>query len=117
VECAFERPDEFIPERWYSRPELIKDKRAYAPFSIGKFLHIRIRLRVVLIGRLGARQCVGKSLALVELRLIIAVLLKEFDVKFAEGYDSGVMWRDMKDQVTAQPGLVLCEFTPRGGKA
>lgn len=27
---------EFIPERWYSKPELIKDRTAFAPFSIGR---------------------------------------------------------------------------------
>ena len=25
----------FVPERWYSRPELIKERNAFAPFSIG----------------------------------------------------------------------------------
>lgn len=35
VSCAFADPDEFIPERWTSRPELIHDSRAYAPFSVG----------------------------------------------------------------------------------
>ena len=55
----------------------------------------------------------GKSLALVELRLTIAILLKHFDVAFAPDYDTDIMWRDMKDQVTAQPGRVLCIFRPR----
>jgi len=36
VDTAFVDAEEFIPERWYSRPELIKDARAYAPFSVGK---------------------------------------------------------------------------------
>jgi len=36
LESAFEQPLEFIPERWYSRPELIKDSRAFAPFGVGK---------------------------------------------------------------------------------
>ncbi|KAI1490701.1 cytochrome P450 [Biscogniauxia mediterranea] len=92
---AFEHPNDFIPERWYSRPELIHNKRAFGPFSFGK------------------RQCVGKALAYVELRLVIATLLQHYDVRFAPGYDPGVMWRDMKDQVTAQPGKVLCIFEPR----
>lgn len=35
VGAAFESPDDFIPERWYSRPELIHDKRAFGPFSFG----------------------------------------------------------------------------------
>ena len=31
----FVRPTEFIPERWSSRPELIKDVRAFNPFGMG----------------------------------------------------------------------------------
>ncbi|KAF7556322.1 hypothetical protein G7Z17_g1549 [Cylindrodendrum hubeiense] len=31
---CFERPDEFIPERWTSQPELVKDSSAFAPFSM-----------------------------------------------------------------------------------
>lgn len=36
VDKAYVNPREFIPERWYSQPELIKDKRAFAPFGVGK---------------------------------------------------------------------------------
>ena len=35
VESAFPRAQEFLPERWYSQPELIQDRRAFAPFSQG----------------------------------------------------------------------------------
>jgi cytochrome P450 len=31
----FARPLEFIPERWTEQPKLIKDARAFIPFSIG----------------------------------------------------------------------------------
>lgn len=34
VESCFERAKEVIPERWYSRPEMMKDKRAFAPFAL-----------------------------------------------------------------------------------
>lgn len=33
-EC-YVRPEEFIPERWYSQPELVK-KNVFAAFGIGK---------------------------------------------------------------------------------
>lgn len=36
AEKCYVQPNDFIPERWYSRPELIKSKNAYAPFSLGK---------------------------------------------------------------------------------
>lgn len=32
---AYERPDEFIPERWHTQPDMIRNKHAFAPFSIG----------------------------------------------------------------------------------
>ncbi|RYP55519.1 hypothetical protein DL769_010135 [Monosporascus sp. CRB-8-3] len=95
MESAFAQPDEFIPERWYSRPELILDKRAFAPFSVG------------------GRQCVGRAVAYAELRCVTTLLLRDFDIEFAPGYDQMTMWRDMKDQVTAQPGQVMCLFKPR----
>ncbi|KAK7756273.1 hypothetical protein SLS62_001869 [Diatrype stigma] len=60
-----------------------------------------------------SRQCVGKVLAYAELRLVTAILLQHYNVRFAPGYDPEIMWRDMKDQVTAQPGQVFCTFEPR----
>lgn len=41
VESCFERAKEFIPERWSSKPEMVKDKRAWAPFSRGSLLQFR----------------------------------------------------------------------------
>ncbi|XDG05840.1 hypothetical protein ABKA04_005455 [Annulohypoxylon sp. FPYF3050] len=35
MDDAFAFPDDFIPERWYSRPELIRDGRAFTPFGFG----------------------------------------------------------------------------------
>lgn len=95
VESLWVQPDDFIPERWYSRPELILDKRAFAPFSSG------------------ARYCLGKSMALIGLRLVVTILLQDYDLSFAPGYDEDTMWRDMRDQVTCQPGAVFCVFQPR----
>jgi cytochrome P450 len=34
-EKSFERALEFVPERWYSKPEMIKNKSGFAPFSLG----------------------------------------------------------------------------------
>lgn len=30
-------PNTFTPERWYSKPEMVKHKDAFAPFSAGPF--------------------------------------------------------------------------------
>lgn len=34
-EAVYERAEEFVPERWYSRPEMIKERSGFAPFSTG----------------------------------------------------------------------------------
>lgn len=34
-ERCFELPNEFIPERWTTRPELVKDKSVFIPFNAG----------------------------------------------------------------------------------
>ncbi|KAI1478996.1 hypothetical protein F4774DRAFT_410392 [Daldinia eschscholtzii] len=31
---AFEKPDEFVPERWTTRPEMVKDARAFNAFGL-----------------------------------------------------------------------------------
>ncbi|PSN58944.1 cytochrome P450 [Corynespora cassiicola Philippines] len=94
---AFIQPDKFIPERWYARPELILNKKAYHPFGVG----------------VGNRICVGMTLAQIELRLVTAMVLERYSVTFASGYDEGQLFEGLKDQVTAQPGDVFCHFTPR----
>ncbi|KAF2199990.1 cytochrome P450 monooxygenase-like protein [Delitschia confertaspora ATCC 74209] len=95
LSSAFKYPDDFIPERWYSRPDLVMDKRAFGPFGVG------------------ARQCIGKSISLLETRLVLAILLKRFRVRFDPSYDPTTLLRDLQDEVTAQPGELWCIFEPR----
>ncbi|KAK8135353.1 hypothetical protein PG984_003293 [Apiospora sp. TS-2023a] len=108
MESAFMFPDDFVPERWYSRPELILDERAFSPFGFAILAGIELTLA------LGNRLCVGKALARAELCYIAMALLSRFSIRFAPGYDPRTMWHDMKDQVTAQPGRVICVFEPLG---
>lgn len=35
-ERAFAYPNDFIPERWTTRPELVRDKSVYIPFNTGE---------------------------------------------------------------------------------
>jgi cytochrome P450 len=58
------RPDDFLPERWLvpSGHELYPQAGAWRPFE------------------LGPRNCIGQSLVLIELRVILACLVREFDV-------------------------------------
>ena len=68
-EAVYAEAAEFIPDRWYSRPDLIKHSAAYAPFSLGH------------------HSCLGRPLALMEMRLTLAETLSRYDVAFAPGFD------------------------------
>lgn len=79
------RPDDFWPERWLQNqtqtndsttlaskgPEavaVITNQAAFIPFSAGN------------------RNCAGKNLALAEMRVVVAVLMQRFEMRFADGY-------------------------------
>lgn len=35
-ERYFTSPDDFVPERWTTKPEMVKNESVFAPFSVGK---------------------------------------------------------------------------------
>jgi cytochrome P450 len=61
----------------------------------------------------GPRQCIGRSISLLEMRLITTVLLQKYEVSFSEDHDPEDFWINMKDQVTTQPGEVWVVFKDR----
>ncbi|KAH5164547.1 hypothetical protein HBI73_046080 [Parastagonospora nodorum] len=79
---CFAQPLDFIPERWSSRPELVLQKDAYIPFGSGAYA------------------CIGKQLALMELRLTIAELVSKFEVLFSPGEDGRALMEESKDCFT-----------------
>ena len=86
LESCFERANDFIPERWYERLEMVRNKRAFVPFSQGRY------------------SCVGKTLALSELRYVTAMLVSKYKIAFAEDEDGSAVEGKMRDQFTAAPG-------------
>jgi cytochrome P450 len=72
-----------------------KDKDVWHPFSIGPM------------------GCIGKNLAMMEVRLLTANILRKFDVKLADGEDGNELLYHTHDHFTL--GLGKCEmvFTPR----
>lgn len=95
MESAFEKAREFIPERWTTRPEMIKDKRGFAAFSQGRF------------------GCVGKGLAMKSLTYLTGLLVLKYDIDFAPGEDGVRVWSEMKDDFTAVPGDLKLVFKAR----
>jgi cytochrome P450 family 628 len=61
---AFSMPDEFIPERWTSKPELILRKDAFVAFGYGQY------------------NCAGKPLAMMQIRMVLAMIIKRYDISF-----------------------------------
>ncbi|KAL6695643.1 cytochrome P450 [Trichoderma pleuroticola] len=91
----FKDPDTFIPERWTTRPDLIIDKRAYLPFS------------------LGSHSCVGKRVAILVIRLVLAYTVWYYDFEFAPGEDGLAIHRDSIDASILKPGKLECVFSQR----
>ncbi|KAF7879414.1 hypothetical protein EAF04_000610 [Stromatinia cepivora] len=70
LKSSFPSPHSFLPTRWFPDPQnaqYLLDKSVFTPFSAGNY------------------SCIGKQLALMELRAVVARIVMRFDVGFAEG--------------------------------
>lgn len=61
----------------------------------------------------GKHNCIGKHLALDEVRSVVALLVSHFDISYAPGEDGTTVWRDLKDQFNAHPGSLHLIFSQR----
>ena len=113
VESCFERGNEFIPERWCSRPEMIRNKSAYAPFALGlpvSKIRKQTKANQTIPGRYN---CIGKNLVLAEIRYVTALLASKYDVSFPPGEDGRSVEENTLDQFTANPGQLRVVFRAR----
>ncbi|KAL5514428.1 hypothetical protein ACEPAG_2516 [Sanghuangporus baumii] len=109
-------PESFWPDRWLQdestisytsnstggkegkeerREKIITDITAFVPFSAGN------------------RNCVGKNLALAEMRAVIALLMQRFEMRFADGYDPSRFEEDVMDLFITKVGELPVRLTPR----
>ncbi|GJE99305.1 cytochrome P450 [Phanerochaete sordida] len=89
----FSAPGTFWPERWLAaegaaaRPAgFVHDANAWVPFSFGP------------------SNCVGKALALQEMRMVLCHLVRRLRFRFADGYDPAQYERDLEDRFVASVG-------------
>ncbi|PYI01926.1 benzoate 4-monooxygenase cytochrome P450 [Aspergillus sclerotiicarbonarius CBS 121057] len=94
-EDSFTRPTEFLPERWYGKEEMVRNRAAYAPFGTGH------------------HSCLGRFLAMDEMRLVTARLVKKYHFRMPPGETGECVLRDMRDQFTATPGRLRVRFELR----
>lgn len=92
---AFVKPNDFIPERWSTQPELILNKEAWFPFNIGRY------------------GCIGKQLALNELRTVVTKLVLDFDITLAPGETGYDLMEKSKDIFTMSNSKLDCVLHPR----
>lgn len=96
----FARPNEFLPERWLDAEEngnktseFLKDKRgALQPFHVGP------------------RNCIGQNLAYFEMRLMMALLLWNFDMELLPESEG---WMDQKSYLFWEKSDLMVRLTPR----
>ena len=94
-ERYWEYPKEWIPERWITRPELIKDKRAWLAFGHGP------------------AGCVGKYFAMMELKVFLAKVIFAFDIQFASSEDEARIIEGHRDYFTMWYPDLMLRFRPR----
>ena len=94
-EEIYEEPNRFFPERWYKYPEMVKDPSAFAPFLIGP------------------ASCIGKPLALQNVRSTIAKLVCIFDISLPPGDDGSGFEKGIKDRWPLGVPELMLTFTKR----
>ncbi|KAJ7766756.1 cytochrome P450 [Mycena metata] len=94
----FPGPDQFDPDRWLrkQRPDDVLNLAAFIPFSAG------------------AANCVGKSLAWREMLMVSSSVLKKFELRFADDFQSKDWLDKLQDVfVTSIGGPLLVELSLR----
>ncbi len=93
----YPQPTKFLPERWLPSniDSMVKHKDAWGPFSSGPY------------------GCIGKNLALVEVRLLTAGLILKFDVSLADGEDGHKLLMKSTDHFTLGLGDLFLKFDKR----
>ncbi|KAL7944152.1 cytochrome P450 [Trichoderma barbatum] len=95
LEECFERASDFVPERWTTRPEMVRNVAAYAPFGTGH------------------HSCLGKTLALDTMKYVLARILKNYRFRAAPGDISLSALENVRDQFTSNPGVLKLQFEKR----
>ncbi|KAI1505902.1 cytochrome P450 [Biscogniauxia marginata] len=90
-EDCYERATEFVPERWSTRPDMIRNPNAFAVFGTGH------------------HSCLGRAFALHIMRYVLAKLVKKYRFRLAPGDNGKLAYDEMIDQFTTKAGsLSLC---------
>ncbi|KAJ5720411.1 uncharacterized protein N7483_008345 [Penicillium malachiteum] len=113
-EDCFEQAHTFLPERWYKTPRMIRNKAAFSPFGTGKYSRPSFSdWNFDLFDLQGHTSCLGRTLAMNDMRLITARLVRRYRFSVPDGETMESVWRDLKDQFTSNPGRLRLFFELR----
>lgn len=94
----FSEPDKFMPERWLrERPGFVHNPEAFIPFSSG-------------IG-----VCLGKPVALYNMKMLAASIIRTFDIDFAEGFSVENFDKSYKEHNLWRHGPLMVRLRARKG--
>jgi cytochrome P450 len=109
----------FLPERWYAESDMVKEKSAFSPFITG-VSQTRVpgvwTLRLI-VHALGPYGCIGKPLALMQMRALVSKIVMEFDISFAPGENGSNLLERSRDHFTLGLADLNLEFKPRLGQS
>ncbi|KAF7528053.1 hypothetical protein G7054_g10245 [Neopestalotiopsis clavispora] len=94
-EDCFEQANDFVPERWTTEPQMVKDRRAFFPWGTGPYA------------------CVGKNLGILEIRIVTVLLINSFDISLAPGENGKRLTEETLDCFAALPGPLDMILTKR----
>ncbi|KAF8904735.1 high nitrogen upregulated cytochrome P450 monooxygenase 2 [Gymnopilus junonius] len=93
------RTEEFWPDRWSmdksDDPNFVHDASAFIPFSHGP------------------ANCAGKTLAIFELRYLTAMLVRNFNISFQDGFAPSVWEENLLDRFVFTKGPLPVKLSPR----
>jgi len=102
-------PESFIPERW-----LPKDQREkLEPTIFSRNGEYRLNQNALLAFSYGPANCIGKQLAWVEMRMVVCLLVKNFDLSFVPGYNPCQYESEMRDYYLTIKGSLPAILSPR----
>jgi cytochrome P450 len=107
--CFSPLPDTFLPERWL--PETMRKNLEPKIFSSKEgYIH---NTTAFIPFSLGPMNCAGKNLALLEMRMSVALMVHKLNFTLQKGYDSDRWEMDIKDHFVTSKGALPAVVTVR----
>lgn len=95
----FPLPETFWPDRWIEQETYTLPSGEVIPKD-----HIITNRSSFMAFGAGPQNCVGKNLAMMELRIILCTMVQKFDIRPAEGYDLDQWEKNLKERFLTTRG-------------